>query len=46
MKRMTVAVRNQIQSGTYLIWADVDGNGVVDFTDYMNVRKRIGTRLP
>ena len=41
-----LAVRNQIDTGTYLIWTDVDGSGSVDLTDYMNVRKRIGTHLP
>jgi hypothetical protein len=41
-----VLVRNQILAGTYSIWDDIDGNGVVDITDYTIVRKRIGTRLP
>jgi hypothetical protein len=41
-----VLVRNDIQSGTYSIWADVDGSGVVDITDFQNVRKRLGTHLP
>ena len=40
-----LAVRNQVQAGTYSIWADVDGSGVVDLTDYTNVRKRIGGQL-
>jgi len=39
-------VKNDILNHIYSIWADVDGNGVVDQTDYINVRKRIGTRLP
>ena len=41
-----IAVRNDIMTGTYSIWADVDGNGVVDLTDYSNVRRRSGLRLP
>jgi hypothetical protein len=41
-----VIVRNDIQSHTYSIWADVDGSGVVDLTDLTNVRKRLGSHLP
>jgi hypothetical protein len=44
--RDVVIVRNQILAGTYPIWADVDGNGVVDLTDDKNVHKRVGSHLP
>ncbi|MDB5348932.1 MAG: repeat-associated core domain protein [Planctomycetota bacterium] len=44
-----VGVRNQMQ-GTgdpaMAIWADMDGNGIVDINDYNAVRKKVGTRLP
>jgi len=39
-------VQNDIQTHTYSIWADVDGNGVVNQVDYNDVKKRIGNRLP
>jgi hypothetical protein len=41
-----IIVRNDILSGTYSVWADVDGSGTVDLTDFRNVRKRIGSHLP
>jgi hypothetical protein len=39
-------VASDMRSHSYSIWADVDGNAVVNQTDYNNVKKRIGTRLP
>jgi len=39
-------VLNDIHNHIYSIWADVDGNGVVNQVDYNNVKKRIGTHLP
>ena len=39
-------VKNLIRKHKYSIWADVDGNGVVNQTDYNNVKKRLGTHLP
>jgi hypothetical protein len=45
-----VLVRNAyLGIGTVLIPLvdlDVDGDGVVDFSDYTTVRQRIGTHLP
>ena len=41
-----IAVRDQILAGTYSIWDDLDGDGVVNLTDYINVRKWIGTHWP
>jgi hypothetical protein len=41
-----ITVRNDIRNHIYSIWADVDGNGVVNQTDYNEVRKRVGGRLP
>ena len=44
-----VGIRNQIQ-GTgppeLRIWADVNGDGQVDISDYTAARKRLGKRLP
>jgi hypothetical protein len=44
-----VGVRDQVL-GTgdpgLIGWADIDGSGVVDLTDYVAVRKRLGTRSP
>ena len=36
-------VRNDIRTHKYVIWADVDGNGVVNQTDYNDVKKRLGS---
>ena len=41
-----IAVRDQILAGTYSIWDDLDGGVVVNLTDYINVRKWIGTHWP
>ena len=35
-----------INSGSYLMGADVDGHGAVDINDLNDVRKRLGTHLP
>ena len=42
-----VGVLNLTAPGsTYSVWADLEGTGVVDFNDYLDVRKRIGWQLP
>ncbi len=42
-----VAVLNlTAQGAAYSAFGDLDGNGVVDMTDYANVRSRIGKKLP
>jgi Dockerin type I domain len=37
---------NNARSSSYNIFADVNGNGVVDATDVSIVRSRIGTSQP
>ena len=37
------SVQNDIRTHKYVIWADVDGNGVVNQTDYNDVKKRLGS---
>jgi len=39
-------VKNLTREHKHLIWADVNGDGVVNQTDYNEVKKRIGTHLP
>jgi hypothetical protein len=42
-----VLIRNAIQQGDPLMigWCDLDGNGVVNTTDFSAARKRLGTHL-
>jgi hypothetical protein len=43
----SVGVLNLTAPGAaYSAWGDLDGNGVIDMNDYLNVRKRIGWKLP
>jgi hypothetical protein len=44
--RDAILVHNEIASGSYLIWDDIDGNSVVNIADLNGVRKRLGTHLP
>jgi hypothetical protein len=43
-----VLVRNQIQGTgdpSMIGWADIDGSGTVDLSDFTTARKKLGTRL-
>jgi hypothetical protein len=43
-----VGIRNQILGfgdPAFAIWADVDGNGIVDINDYKAAQKRVGRKL-
>jgi hypothetical protein len=40
-----VIVRNYYTTATYNVFADVNGDGIVDTNDFNEVRKRIGTHL-
>jgi Bacterial Ig-like domain (group 3)/MBG domain (YGX type)/Dockerin type I domain len=43
--RDLAVVRTEIRTHKYLIWADVDGNRVVNQTDYNEVKKRLGSQF-